>query len=106
MCFPRKSEAWKKDRILLNQEVMSRDAIKNFVPLIEGVAHDFIKVLHRRVKEQNSGKFSGDISEDLFRFSFEGKGLALGWRELGPGSQSAVVLIGFLNMLYSLSPRR
>ncbi|KAK7798574.1 hypothetical protein U0070_016399 [Myodes glareolus] len=67
----KKSEAWKKDRILLNQEVMSRDTIKNFVPLIEGVAHDFIKVLHRRVKEQNSGKFSGDISEDLFRFSFE-----------------------------------
>ncbi|XP_041503687.1 cholesterol side-chain cleavage enzyme, mitochondrial [Microtus oregoni] len=67
----KKSEAWKKDRIILNQEVMTRDAIKNFMPLIEGVARDFTKVLHRRIKEQNSGKFSGDISGDLFRFSFE-----------------------------------
>lgn len=106
MYFPRKSEAWKKDRIVLNQEVMSRDAIKNFMPLIEGVAHDFIKVLHRRIKEQNSGKFSGDISGDLFRFSFECKGLTLGWRESGPGSQLAVVWVGFFTMLYCLSPGR
>ncbi|XP_021028259.1 cholesterol side-chain cleavage enzyme, mitochondrial [Mus caroli] len=65
------SNAWKKDRIVLNQEVMAPEAIKNFVPLLEGVAQDFIKVLHRRIKQQNSGNFSGDISDDLFRFSFE-----------------------------------
>ncbi|EDL95659.1 cytochrome P450, family 11, subfamily a, polypeptide 1 [Rattus norvegicus] len=65
------SDAWRKDRIVLNQEVMAPDSIKNFVPLLEGVAQDFIKVLHRRIKQQNSGKFSGDISDDLFRFAFE-----------------------------------
>lgn len=78
LCFSRSSDAWRKDRIVLNQEVMAPDSIKNFVPLLEGVAQDFIKVLHRRVKQQNSGKFSGDISDDLFRFAFECKDLARG----------------------------
>jgi cholesterol monooxygenase (side-chain-cleaving) len=54
---------------------MAPGAIKNFVPLLEGVAQDFIKVLHRRIKQQNSGNFSGVISDDLFRFSFECKDL-------------------------------
>jgi cholesterol monooxygenase (side-chain-cleaving) len=75
LCFSRSSDAWKKDRIVLNQEVMAPGAIKNFVPLLEGVAQDFIKVLHRRIKQQNSGNFSGVISDDLFRFSFECKDL-------------------------------
>nr|XP_035936327.1 cholesterol side-chain cleavage enzyme, mitochondrial isoform X2 [Halichoerus grypus] len=67
----RKSGAWKKDRLALNQEVMAPEAIKNFIPLLDPVSQDFVKVLHRRIKQQGSGKFSGDISDDLFRFAFE-----------------------------------
>ncbi|XP_030173575.1 cholesterol side-chain cleavage enzyme, mitochondrial [Lynx canadensis] len=67
----KKSGAWKKDRLALNQEVMSPEAIKNFIPLLDPVSQDFVKVLHRRIKLQGSGKFSGDISDDLFRFAFE-----------------------------------
>ncbi|KAM5291734.1 cholesterol side-chain cleavage enzyme, mitochondrial [Ctenodactylus gundi] len=67
----KKSEAWKKDRVVLNQEVMAPQSIKNFVPLLEAVAQDFVNVLHRRIKQQNSGEFSGDMSDDLFRFAFE-----------------------------------
>lgn len=78
LCFSRSSDAWKKDRVVLNQEVMAPEATKNFTPLLEGVAQDFIKVLHRRIKQQNSGNFSGDISDDLFRFAFECKDLAHG----------------------------
>lgn len=78
MCFPRSSDAWKRDRLVLNQEVMAPEAIKNFVPLLETVVRDFIDVLHRRIKQQKSGNFSGDISGDLFRFAFECKGLAFG----------------------------
>ncbi|ERE76210.1 cytochrome P450 11B1 [Cricetulus griseus] len=50
---------------------MAPEAIKNFVPLLETVVRDFIDVLHRRIKQQKSGNFSGDISGDLFRFAFE-----------------------------------
>ncbi|XP_035883868.1 cholesterol side-chain cleavage enzyme, mitochondrial isoform X2 [Phyllostomus discolor] len=66
----RKSGAWKKDRLALNQEVMSPGAMKNFIPLLDTVSQDFVSVLHRRI-ERGSGKFSGDISDDLFRFAFE-----------------------------------
>ncbi|XP_036204513.1 cholesterol side-chain cleavage enzyme, mitochondrial isoform X2 [Myotis myotis] len=67
----KKSGAWKKDRLALNQEVMTPDAMKNFIPLLDTVSQDFISILHRRIKQQGSGKFSGDISDDLFRFAFE-----------------------------------
>ncbi|XP_032720929.1 cholesterol side-chain cleavage enzyme, mitochondrial isoform X1 [Lontra canadensis] len=67
----KKSGAWKKDRLVLNQEVMAPEAIKNFIPLLDPVSQDFVKVLHQRIKQQGSGKFSGDISDDLFRFAFE-----------------------------------
>ncbi|XP_062947924.1 cholesterol side-chain cleavage enzyme, mitochondrial [Cynocephalus volans] len=67
----KKSGAWKKDRVVLNQEVMAPETIKNFIPLLDSVSQDFVSVIHRRIEQQGSGKFSGDISEDLFRFAFE-----------------------------------
>ncbi|KAF7484434.1 hypothetical protein GHT09_004222 [Marmota monax] len=71
LCFLRKSEDWKKNRVILNQEMMAPEVLKNFVPMLEAVAQDFIGVLNKRVKQQKSGNFSGDISDDLFRFAFE-----------------------------------
>ncbi|XP_036866149.2 cholesterol side-chain cleavage enzyme, mitochondrial isoform X1 [Manis javanica] len=65
------SGAWKKDRLVMNQELMAPETIKNFIPLLDAVSQDFINVLHKRIKQQGSGKFSGDISDDLFRFAFE-----------------------------------
>lgn len=65
--------------MVLNTEVMAPEAIKNFIPLLNPVSQDFVGVLHRRIKEQGSGKFSGDIREDLFRFAFECKGLEPTW---------------------------
>ncbi|KAM9586411.1 cholesterol side-chain cleavage enzyme, mitochondrial [Trichechus inunguis] len=65
------SEDWKKDRMTLNQELMALETIKNFVPLLETVSQDFVSLLHRRINQQGFGKYSGDISDDLFRFAFE-----------------------------------
>ncbi|XP_057577864.1 cholesterol side-chain cleavage enzyme, mitochondrial isoform X2 [Hippopotamus amphibius kiboko] len=67
----KKEGAWKKDRLVLNTEVMTPEAIKNFIPLLNPVSQDFVDVLHKRIKQQGSGEFSGDIREDLFRFAFE-----------------------------------
>ena len=58
---------------------MSPDAVKNFIPLLDPVSQDFVNVLHRRI-QQGSGKFPGDISDDLFRFAFECKGLVPAWQ--------------------------
>ncbi|XP_039712603.1 cholesterol side-chain cleavage enzyme, mitochondrial isoform X3 [Pteropus medius] len=67
----KKSGAWKKDRLALNPEVMAPEAVKNFVSLLDPVSRDFVSILHRRIEQQGSGKFSGDFSNDLFRFAFE-----------------------------------
>uniref|UniRef100_A0A4W2EAW4 Cholesterol side-chain cleavage enzyme, mitochondrial n=1 Tax=Bos indicus x Bos taurus TaxID=30522 RepID=A0A4W2EAW4_BOBOX len=67
----RKSGTWKKDRVVLNTEVMAPEAIKNFIPLLNPVSQDFVSLLHKRIKQQGSGKFVGDIKEDLFHFAFE-----------------------------------
>ncbi|XP_068847597.1 cholesterol side-chain cleavage enzyme, mitochondrial [Capricornis sumatraensis] len=67
----KKSGAWKKDRVVLNTEVMAPEAIKNFIPLLNPVSQDFVSLLHKRIKQQGSGKFVGDIKEDLFHFAFE-----------------------------------
>lgn len=64
----KKSEAWKRDRVALNQEMMAPDAVRNFVPLLEAVSQDFVRMLHGRLQQ---GAFSGDIRDDLFRFAFE-----------------------------------
>jgi hypothetical protein len=80
--------------VTLNQEVMSPEATKNFVPLLEAVSRDFVRVLHRRIKQQKSGNFSGDISDDLFRFAFECKGLAPSGQGSGGGEPA-----------FTLSPR-
>lgn len=50
---------------------MAPEAMKNFIPLLEVVSQDFVSLLHRRIQQQGSEKFSGDISDDLFRFAFE-----------------------------------
>ncbi|MXQ82973.1 hypothetical protein E5288_WYG022807 [Bos mutus] len=67
----KKSGTWKKDRVVLNTEVMAPEAIKNFIPLLNPVSQDFVSLLHKRIKQQGSGKFVGDIKEDLFHFAFE-----------------------------------
>lgn len=53
---------------------MAPGAMKNFISLMDPVSQDFVNILHRRI-EQGSGKFSGDLSNDLFRFAFECKRL-------------------------------
>ncbi|XP_007537052.1 cholesterol side-chain cleavage enzyme, mitochondrial [Erinaceus europaeus] len=64
------ADAWRRDRLALNPEVMLPQTVASFLPLLEPVARDFVALLKRRV-EQGGGHFSGDISGDLFRFAFE-----------------------------------
>lgn len=67
---------------------MAPEAVKNFISLLDPVSQDFVSILHRRIKQQGSGKFSGDLSNDLFRFAFECKRLvptrqwSWGWENL------------------------
>lgn len=85
----RSADAWRRDRLALNPEVMLPQTVASFLPLLEPVARDFVALLKRRV-EQGGGHFSGDISGDLFRFAFECKGSG----EAGPASSRALRVWG------------
>lgn len=67
--------------MVLNTEVMAPEAIKNFIPLLNPVSQDFVSLLRKRIQQQGSGKFAGDIKEDLFHFAFECKEPEPTWRQ-------------------------
>lgn len=56
-CFSRKSGAWKKDRVVLNTEVMAPRGNKELHPTAESSVSGLASLLHKRIKQQGSGKF-------------------------------------------------
>ncbi|XP_074088797.1 cholesterol side-chain cleavage enzyme, mitochondrial [Macrotis lagotis] len=67
----KKGESWKKDRILLNQFVLSLDSVNNFEPLVTPISEDFVRNIYNKIERSDQGKFTVDLSQDLFRFAFE-----------------------------------
>ncbi|KAM9061499.1 cholesterol side-chain cleavage enzyme, mitochondrial [Sarcophilus harrisii] len=65
------SESWKKDRVFLNQFVMALDSINNFEPLLTPISEDFVKKIYKEIERSDQGKYTVDLSQDLFRFAFE-----------------------------------
>uniref|UniRef100_A0A4X2KU11 Cholesterol side-chain cleavage enzyme, mitochondrial n=1 Tax=Vombatus ursinus TaxID=29139 RepID=A0A4X2KU11_VOMUR len=65
------SESWKKDRVFLNQFVLAVDSMNNFERLLTPVSEDFVKKIYKGIERSKQGKFTVDLSQDLFRFAFE-----------------------------------
>ncbi|XP_043843883.1 cholesterol side-chain cleavage enzyme, mitochondrial [Dromiciops gliroides] len=65
------SESWKKDRTLLNHFVLALDTVNNFEPLLTPISEDFVANIYKGIERSNQGKFTVDLSQDLFRFAFE-----------------------------------
>ncbi|XP_068927306.1 cholesterol side-chain cleavage enzyme, mitochondrial [Petaurus breviceps papuanus] len=65
------SENWKRDRVFLNQFVLSLDSINNFESLLTPVSEDFVKKIYKEIERSNEGKYTVDLRQDLFRFAFE-----------------------------------
>ncbi|CAN8187941.1 unnamed protein product [Coccothraustes coccothraustes] len=62
-------EAWRSDRLLLNKEALAPAAVPGFVPLLSAVGEDFVR--RARAQARHSGCWSGDFSQELFRFALE-----------------------------------
>ncbi|XP_036591140.1 cholesterol side-chain cleavage enzyme, mitochondrial-like [Trichosurus vulpecula] len=65
------SESWKKDRIFLNHFVFALDSVNNFEPLLTPISEDFVKKIYKGIERSNQGKFTVDLSQNLFQFAFE-----------------------------------
>ncbi|XP_066492272.1 cholesterol side-chain cleavage enzyme, mitochondrial [Tiliqua scincoides] len=64
-------ESWRHDRMILNKEAMSLKVIDNFVPLLNEVGEDFIKRVHMQIKKSGQGRWTADLTNELFRFALE-----------------------------------
>uniref|UniRef100_UPI00406DB548 Cytochrome P450, CYP11A1 n=1 Tax=synthetic construct TaxID=32630 RepID=UPI00406DB548 len=64
-------EDWRSNRLILNKEVISPNVIQKFVPLLNEVAQDFVSMVHKQIERSGRGKWTVDLSNDLFRFALE-----------------------------------
>lgn len=69
--FPRKGEAWRSDRLVLNKEVLSLKVIDCFVPLLNEVGEDFVKRVRVQIEKSGRGRWTADLTNELFRFALE-----------------------------------
>ncbi|XP_041035615.1 cytochrome P450 11B, mitochondrial-like [Carcharodon carcharias] len=68
--FLMNGEQWRKDRLVLNKEVISPIAVSKFAPLLEAVTLDFTRYIDQRL-EAGDGVTEVNMMPDLFRFALE-----------------------------------
>lgn len=73
------------DRLRLNPDVMSPQAVQKFIPLVDRVARDFCGALMAKVQQNARGSLTLDIQPSIFYYTLEGGSPASrGWGA-GPG---------------------
>ncbi|XP_042331113.1 cholesterol side-chain cleavage enzyme, mitochondrial [Sceloporus undulatus] len=102
-------EGWRQDRLALNKEALSLKVIDNFVPLLNTVGEDFVKKVHVQIGRSPQGKWTADLTNELFRFALESVCSVLYGTRLGllqdfidPENQSFIDAITL--MFHSTSP--
>ncbi|XP_030042869.1 cholesterol side-chain cleavage enzyme, mitochondrial [Microcaecilia unicolor] len=64
-------EDWRHDRLLLNREVLALSVMDRFLPFLNDVGEDFVKRIYSQIEKSGRGKWTADLSNDLFRFALE-----------------------------------
>ncbi|XP_029431195.1 cholesterol side-chain cleavage enzyme, mitochondrial isoform X2 [Rhinatrema bivittatum] len=64
-------EDWKHNRLVLNREVLALNMIDHFLPLLNDVDEDFVKRIYNQIEKGGRGKWTTDLSNELFRFALE-----------------------------------
>ncbi|NXT13249.1 CP11A protein, partial [Prunella fulvescens] len=64
-------EAWRSERLLLNKEALAPEAVPSFVPLLSAVGEDFVRRARAQARQSGHGCWTGDFSQELFRFALE-----------------------------------
>uniref|UniRef100_A0A8D2IP72 Cholesterol side-chain cleavage enzyme, mitochondrial n=1 Tax=Varanus komodoensis TaxID=61221 RepID=A0A8D2IP72_VARKO len=59
------------DRLVLNKEALSLQTIDNFVPLLNEVGEDFVKRVYIQIRSSAHGRWTADLTNELFRFALE-----------------------------------
>ncbi|XP_055518498.1 cholesterol side-chain cleavage enzyme, mitochondrial-like [Leucoraja erinacea] len=64
-------EDWKKNRLILNKALFTPQITQRFVPLLNEVALDFVSMTYKEIEKSRRGKWTVDLSNDLFKFALE-----------------------------------
>ncbi|XP_075064404.1 cholesterol side-chain cleavage enzyme, mitochondrial isoform X1 [Mixophyes fleayi] len=64
-------EDWRCQRLILNREVLSVAGMNRFLPLLDSVGQDFVRRVYTQVERSDRGKWTADLTNELFRFALE-----------------------------------
>ncbi|XP_034867936.1 cytochrome P450 11B1, mitochondrial-like isoform X3 [Mirounga leonina] len=74
---------WRSNRLKLNPDVLSPQAVQQYIPMVDGVARDFSRALKSRVLQNARGSLTLDIQTSIFYYTIEASNLALFGERLG-----------------------
>uniref|UniRef100_F6YU95 Cholesterol side-chain cleavage enzyme, mitochondrial n=1 Tax=Ornithorhynchus anatinus TaxID=9258 RepID=F6YU95_ORNAN len=64
-------EGWKRDRLTLNREALAPEVVDRFVPILNEVSEDFVKLIQTRMAQSDQEKLTINLAQELFCFSLE-----------------------------------
>ncbi|XP_077120225.1 cholesterol side-chain cleavage enzyme, mitochondrial isoform X1 [Ranitomeya variabilis] len=76
-------EEWRCQRLILNREVLSVAGMNRFLPLLDNVGQDFVRRVYTQVERGGRGKWTADLTNELFRFALESVCYVLYGQRLG-----------------------
>ncbi|XP_034867935.1 cytochrome P450 11B1, mitochondrial-like isoform X2 [Mirounga angustirostris] len=79
----RNGPEWRSNRLKLNPDVLSPQAVQQYIPMVDGVARDFSRALKSRVLQNARGSLTLDIQTSIFYYTIEASNLALFGERLG-----------------------
>ncbi|KAG8515371.1 Cytochrome P450 11B1, mitochondrial [Galemys pyrenaicus] len=100
---------WRSQRMALNPEVLSPQAMRKFIPMVDKVAREFTQVLRSKVEQNARGSLTLDMMPKLFHYTMEASNMVIFGERLGllrhtpsPGSQN--FLLSLKTMFMSTVP--
>lgn len=94
LCY-RNGPEWRSDRLRLNPDVLSLQAVQKYLPMVDSVARDFAKILLSKVLQNARGSLTLDIQPSIFCYTIEGTGsprAAAGWGAGQPRTRASAGL--------------
>ncbi|XP_053320951.1 cholesterol side-chain cleavage enzyme, mitochondrial [Spea bombifrons] len=76
-------EEWRTHRLTLNREVLSVPGMNRFLPLLDSVGQDFVSRAFTQVERSGRGRWTADLTNELFRFALESVCYVLYGQRLG-----------------------
>uniref|UniRef100_A0A8C2VRK1 steroid 11beta-monooxygenase n=1 Tax=Chinchilla lanigera TaxID=34839 RepID=A0A8C2VRK1_CHILA len=74
---------WRYNRLRLNPNVLSMEAMRKFLPMVDTVARDFSETLKKKVLQNARGSLTLDIQPSIFNYITEASNFVLFGERLG-----------------------